>query len=158
MDARAVGEARRGGRLGTPKHKGIDMLLAATAARINAASRTPQRRVRTVYIVMEPININQCDSQTEPRRQGPNWLHPIDTEKAKDQTTSKRESLSRRPCSDGCRRRRRRHRGREAAVVASTTSRRAVIERRTIVKNHPGATQESSIQIFEAVRLSMIIE
>jgi hypothetical protein len=34
-----------------------------------------------VYIVMEPININQCDSQTEPRRQGPNWLHPIDTEK-----------------------------------------------------------------------------
>ena len=56
-----------------------------------------ERRVRTVYIVMEPININQCDSQTEPRRQGPNWLHPIDTEKAKDQTTSKRESLSRRP-------------------------------------------------------------
>ena len=44
------------------------------------------------------------------------------------------------------------------AVLASTTSRRAVIERRTIVKNHPGATQESSIQIFEAVRLSMIIE
>ena len=60
-------------------------------------SLAPQRRVRTVYIVMEPININQCDSQTEPRRQGPNWLHPIDTEKAKDQTTSKRESLSRRP-------------------------------------------------------------
>ena len=116
-----------------------------------------ERRVRTVYIVMEPININQCDSQTEPRRQGPNWLHPIDTEKAKDQTTSKRESLCWRP-----------HTAsaaavvvagavdREAAVLASTTSRRAVIERRTIVKNHPGATQESSIQIFEAVRLSMI--
>ena len=43
---------------------------------------------------MEPININQCDSQTEPRRQGPNWLHPIDTEKAKDQTTRKRVSQS----------------------------------------------------------------
>ena len=157
MDARAAGEPRRGGRLGTPKHKGIDMLLAAARSRPYQCSlAAPQRRVRTVYIVMEPININQCDSQTEPRRQGPNWLHPIDTEKAKDQTTSKRESLSRRPRSDGCRRRRRRRRGREAAVLASTTSRRAVIERRTIVKNHPGATQESSIQIFEAVRLSMI--